>query len=307
MTNKIVIDNRYEIISSIGKGGFSKVFCVRDNVTNKILAAKILDYKFETTDDRKYKQFRQEARTIAALNSRNIIKIHDFGIYDDHPYLIMDYIKGKDLKEIINENGYLLIDEFYLYMKKILSAVEICHANKVIHRDIKADNVKVTSDGSVILLDFGVSFISEEKYNLYEMDTKYVSCTITHAAPDLIKNPKGSVQTDIYALGVTMFEMLTGRCPFDSNNTDREKRKKEIYLMHKNCPFPDVRKYNPNVTDEIAKIINKCCEKQPKNRYKSVKDLHLDLANAYNDYLNNKNNTNTNTKKGLFSFFRRKK
>ena len=307
MLNEI-IDDRYVIKDKVGGGGFSDVFCVFDNISKKYLAAKILKYEFKSTNDRKFLQFKQEAGTLASLNSRNIVRIYDYGIYKGHPYIIMEYYRGDSLKKIVSDHGPLLIEEFHSYITKVLEAIEECHKKQIIHRDIKADNITVTSDGTIVLLDFGVSFLSDETKNLYDMDES-IACTLSHAAPELLKgNPSGNVQTDIYALGITMFELLTGRVPFDSNKKEKNERVVEIYKMHRSTPIPSMKQYNPHVTDDFDNIVAKCCAKKPKARYENVRQIMADIEIAYDNYLKNKSGSVAKKKSGFFArIFRKKK
>ena len=278
----IVINDRYITTTEIGHGGYAKVFLAFDKITSTYVAIKLLKCDIEK-EKKSYSMFKQEAMTLAAIENPYVVKVHESGVHENNPYLVMDYIKGKSLKKIINENGYLLVDEVYSYFSQILMGMEACHNANIIHRDLKPLNIVKKADGAIVILDFGLAFIPNEDVNLYEIDPTSVACTVQYMAPELVENPEGTIQTDIYALGITMYEMFTGKCPF--NKTDPNDRY-GVILMHKNTAFPSVRRINPQVTKEFENIIFKCCEKDPKKRYKNVNELKYDLLIAYDKYKN---------------------
>ena len=276
---KIVVDERYILQSKIGYGGYATVFLAFDKILSTPVAIKIL--KCDINENKKaYDMFKQEAMTLASLRNPNIVKVYSSGIYENNPYLVMDYVRGKSLKDIIYSNGYLLVDEIVSYMQQIISGLEACHINQIVHRDIKPQNIIKKADGVMVLLDFGTAVIEDVDKNIYKDDGSVIIGTVQYMAPELVNNPRGSIQTDIYALGVTMFEMFTGTYPFMAEN------KKDVVRMHINNPFPSIRKINANVPIEFEKIINKCCHKNPKRRYKNVNELRLDILIAYEKYKN---------------------
>ena len=278
----IIINDRYEIRTEIGHGGYAKVFLAFDRISSSFVAIKILKCDIEK-DKKNYTMFMQEAMTLAAIANENVVKVYESGLYNNNPYLVMDYVKGKSLKKIISENGYLLIDEVYAYMLQIINGLDSCHQANIIHRDLKPLNIVKKADGNVVILDFGLAFMPHENVNLYEIDPTAIACTVQYMAPEMTSEPEGTIQSDIYALGVTMYEMFTGKCPF--NKTDPNDRY-GVILMHKNTAFPSVRRINPQVTKEFENIIFKCCEKDPKKRYKNVNELKYDLLIAYDKYKN---------------------
>lgn len=291
--DNLIINDRYVIENSIGHGGYSTVFLAFDKYSNMHVAIKLLKCDI-TKEKRAEKMFNQEAMTLASLNNKNILKVYNSGVYNNQPFLVMEYVKGCSLKEIIMTRGYLLVDEVFSYTKQILSGVEACHNNNIIHRDIKPHNIIKKSDGTMVIIDFGLAFLNDPAMNLYEENENFIACTVQYMAPELINHPEGTFQTDIYAIGVTMFEMFTGRHPYILNNKDD---KKSVIMMHINSPFPSVRNINPEVPESFEKIINKCCEKDPKNRYKNVNEIYIELLIAYNEY--------KNPKKEKKSFFKR--
>lgn len=293
---KIIINNRYLINKEIGSGGYASVFLAHDKIANKLVAIKVLKCQME--NKKAFNMFKQEAMTLAAISNKHIVKVYSNGVYEDNLYLVMEYVKGKSLKQLLNTNGYLLIDEVYNYMLQIIDGIEECHNNGIIHRDIKPQNLIKKADGSIVIIDFGTAFIIQEHKNLYQEDGTTIIGTAQYMAPELVENPKGSIQSDIYALGITMFELLTGKFPF--NPTDPSDKKAILY-MHINEPFPSIRKINPSIPYGFEKIINKCCNKDLKIRYKNVEELKIDLIEAYDSYKSPK-------KKSFFDFlFRRKK
>ena len=276
---KIVVDERYVLQSKIGYGGYATVFLAYDTILSTLVAIKVL--KCDINENQKaYDMFKQEAMTLASLSNPNIVKVYSSGIYENNPYLVMDYVRGRSLKDIIYSNGYLLVDEIVPYMQQLINGLEACHNNQIVHRDIKPQNIIKKADGVLVLLDFGTAVIEDVDKNLYKEDGSVIIGTVQYMAPEIVQDPRGSIQTDIYALGVTMFEMFTGKFPYISDD------KKEIVKMHINDPFPSIRKINPTVPIEFEKIINKCCEKNPKKRYKNVNELRLDILIAYEKYKN---------------------
>lgn len=294
-----VINDRYTLRTQIGHGGYATVFLAYDNIYSRFVAIKVVNCKADPSN-KTYIMFKQEAMTLAAISNPNIVKVYEDGVFEDKPYLVMEYVKGKSLKDIILENGYLLVDEVFIYMQQIINGLEAIHNAKIVHRDIKPNNIIKKNDGSLVLIDFGTAIISDASYNLYKEDGSTIIGTVQYMAPELVNNTMGSSQTDIYALGVSMYEMFTGKFPFslpDKND------KIGVVQMHINEPFPSVRKLNPNVPVSFENIIYKCCEKSCKKRYKNINELRVDLLRAYEEYKNPK------TKKVSFlrKIFKRKR
>lgn len=288
----IVINDRYVVNTQIGHGGYATVFLAFDTFYSKHVAVKVV--KCEAVDGNKtYDMFKQEAMTLAAISNKNVVKVYENGIYDGNPYLVMDYVKGKSLKDIIYSSSYLLVDEVFLYMQQIINGLEAVHNGNIVHRDLKPQNIIKKSDGTLVILDFGTAIVSDKEINLYQEDGNTIIGTVQYMAPELVSNPAGSFQTDIYALGVTMYEMFTAKFPFSSVDPSD---KIAVVKMHMNEPFPSVRKINPNVPVEFENIIYKCCEKDPKKRYRNVNELRIDILHAYEMYKNP-----VVKKKGLFA------
>ena len=279
--NQIVINDRYVLESEIGHGGYSKVFLAFDNISLRHVAVKVLKCNVNKNPN-EFLMFNQEAMTLAAINNKNVVKVYESGVYEDNPYLVMDYVRGRSLREILTDKKYLLVDEVYEYSLQILNGLEAMHSLNIIHRDLKPQNIIRKTDGTILLIDFGTAFISEVEYNLYQEKSGSVIGTIQYMAPELFLQQPGSIETDIYAFGITMFELFTGRFPF------YDKNKKDLYLLIRDSQFPSARRFNPNVPVSFENIIYKCCEKDPKKRYKNVFEIRLDLMNAYEEYKNPK-------------------
>lgn len=284
--DNIVINDRYILRNTIGHGGFSVVYSAFDKVLNKDVAIKLLKIDIDKSPE-KYAMFRQEAITLASLSNQNIVKVYESNVYENHPFLVMDYVNGKSLKTIIHEQSYLLVEEVYLYLQQILNGLEAMHNANIIHRDIKPLNIVKKADGTLVLIDFGTAMIQDEEMNVYKDDGKNIIGTLQFMAPELLTFPPNreaiTCQSDIYALGISVFEMFTGKLPFDSTEKDY---KRIIVGMHLNATFPSVRTFNPDVPVEFENIIYKCCEKDVKKRYKNVNEIRVDLINAYEAYKN---------------------
>lgn len=293
-----VINDRYVINTQIGHGGYATVFLAYDNFYSKHVAVKVL--KCEANDENKtYAMFKQEAMTLAAISNNNVVKVYENGVYDNNPYLVMEYVKGRSLKDIIHSSSYLLVDEVFLYMQQIINGLETVHNNNIVHRDLKPQNIIKKSDGTLVILDFGTAIVCDDSINLYKEDGTTIIGTVQYMAPELVEHPGGSIQTDIYALGVTMYEMFTGKFPYTAADPND---KIAVVMKHRNEPFPSVRKINPLVPIEFEEIIYKCCEKDTKKRYKNVNELRIDILHAYEAYKNP-----TPKKKSLFEKLFKKK
>jgi serine/threonine-protein kinase len=181
-------------------------------------------------------------------------------------------------------------------MMQIINGLEACHNCNIVHRDIKPQNIIKKTDGNVVLIDFGTAYIGEVERNLYVEDGAIIIGTIQLLAPELLRgDEKASARSDIYALGITMYDMFTGKYPFDSTD------KPTVAKMHLFSPFPSVRKLNPSVPVEFENVIYKCCEKDPSLRYQNVNELRVDLMIAYESYKNPKKK-----KKSFFSWLFKK-
>lgn len=286
-----VLNSRYQILKELGKGGNSFVYLAFDQILKQEVALKILKYTISEKEDL-YNRYAQEIKTAAALVHRNIIKIFDVGMIDDHPYVVMEYIRGYSVKQLINKRGFIDINEATLIIRQIADALAYAHKYKIIHRDIKPQNILIKSDGCAILADFGTAFIEEEKYKEKQ---DIVIGTPHYISPEVVKEFTTTYQSDIYSLGCTFFEMLCGHTPYTGKNAT------EIAVKHVKEDFPDIRKINPKIPTEYAAIINKATAKDLNKRYNNTNELKADLIIAYEHYLHPK-------KKSIWSrIFRRDK
>lgn len=284
-----VIYNRYHLIRKLGQGGNAEVFLAEDQILKKQVAVKILKTPVEEKND-EYLLYKQEIKTMATLTHQNIVKIYDCGIDQSHPFVVMEYVKGQSLRAIIIQRGFLMIEEFKQYMNQILDGLICAHENQIIHRDIKPQNIIVKSNGVVTIIDFGTAYILDKKFNAYD-DEKCIG-SVHYMAPEYPLEKISDERIDIYSLGITMFEMLTGKLPFVDANPEHKtqvEKYKAVIRMHKYTPLPSARKYNPQITEEIEQIINKACSKNRESRYKSCRQIKEDLQRAYDHYLHPEN------------------
>ena len=268
MSGKNMIANRYEVIQHIGQGGMADVFLAIDTILNRQVAIKILRADL-STDAVSILRFEREAQAATALAHPNIVEIYDVGDYKGHHYIVMEYVPGKTLKQIIRERGPLLNEETVDIMKQLVSAISEAHSRGIIHRDIKPQNVIIKSDGTLKILDFG---IATAKGSMQLTQANNVMGSVHYLAPELAKGEPATVQSDIYALGIVMFEMLTGDVPFKADQAV------QIALMHMRDPLPNVRQINPNVPQPMENIILRAAAKNPADRYQSAADMLADLS-----------------------------
>ena len=269
MTNrKNVIADRYEVVSHIGQGGMADVFLAVDTILNRQVAIKILRADL-STDAVSILRFEREAQAAAALAHPNIVEIYDVGDYKGHHYIVMEYVTGKTLKQVIRSRGPLVNEEAVDIMKQLCSAISEAHSRGIIHRDIKPQNVIVKADGSIKILDFG---IATAKGSVQLTQANNVMGSVHYLAPELAKGEAASPQSDIYALGIVLYEMLAGDVPFKADQAV------QIALKHMREPMPDVRLINASVPQSIANVITRATAKDPNNRYGSCREMLQDIS-----------------------------
>ena len=267
MNKKNVVANRYEVVQHIGQGGMADVFLAIDTILNRHVAIKILRSD-QSTDAISILRFEREAQAATTLAHPNIVEIYDVGEYKNHHYIVKEYVAGKTLKKVIRDRAPLLNLEAVDTMKQLTSAVAEAHKRGIIHRDIKPQNVIVKSDGSLKILDFG---IATAKGSAQLTQANNVMGSVHYLAPELAKGEPASPQSDIYALGIVFYEMLTGDVPFKADQAV------QIALQHMREPMPSVRKANPNVPQSVENIIIRATAKNPRLRYQSCDEMLKDL------------------------------
>lgn len=262
-----VLKDRYFITSLIQEGGMSYVYLAEDTINKKQVAVKIM--KEETfKDPLNIARFQREARACASLRHPNIVEIYDIDEYKGKPYIVMEYVESKSLKELLITRGSFSALEACDIIYQLADALMHAHEHGVIHRDIKPQNVMMQYDGGVKLLDFGIATISDAP-NITQKDM--VVGSVHYMAPEMLKGKGASPRSDIYALGITFFELLTGKQPFTDSSPVN------IAMKQIEEPLPSLHKINSDINPKIEKIINKACAKNPDNRYQSMKAFKHDL------------------------------
>lgn len=269
-----LINNRYKVTNILGHGGMSDVFEARDIIFRRPVAIKIIKPEFADNAENIIR-FENEARFSSALNHPNIIKIYDYNYYDNLPYIVNEYVKGQTLRDALDFKRRFSTREACHIMLQICDAVIYIHSKNIIHRDIKPQNIYYDANGEVKLGDFGISFLLNSTFNVNE--NKRVMGTAQYLAPEIIKGKTPSFQSDIYALGITFFELLTGNVPFDA------KTPTEIAQLQLSAEMPSACKLIPEIPVEVEPIIYKATNKDLELRYKTVQEMKDDLLNLYNN------------------------
>lgn len=272
------LGNRYLIEEKVGVGGMAKVYRAKDTLLNRDVAVKVL--KDEYMDDEDFlKKFAMEAQSAASLTHANIVSVYDVGSSEvdnkRHNYIVMELVVGKTLKEIIQEKGPLSPDEIVNYGIQIAKALECAHNNKVIHRDIKPHNILIDNDNNLKVTDFGIARISSAATITY---TSSVLGTVHYISPEQAKGKFIDEKSDIYSLGIVLYEMATGQVPFDADNAVG------IALKHLQDPLVAPKELIPNLPDGLNNIIVKALEKDPKDRFQSAKEIKSALQN-YSEFI----------------------
>ena len=265
-----LINDRYEIIRSIGEGGMANVYLALDTILDRKVAVKIL--RGDLAEDEKFvRRFQREAISASSLNDPNIVEVYDVGEDDGKYFIVMEYVQGLTLKQLIKKRGSLTLPEVQDIMLQLTSAVAHAHESYIIHRDIKPQNVIILEDGRVKIMDFGIAVaLNAGQFT----QTNSVMGTVYYIPPEQANGGAATIKSDIYSLGILMYELVTGHVPFKGDNPV------EVAIKHMNEPIPSICEYDPEMPQSIENIILKASAKNPKNRYDSAYDMHEDLKTA---------------------------
>ena len=268
-----ILGNRYEILEIIGKGGMATVYKAQDKMLKRYVAIKVLREEF-TTDEEFIKRFNTEAQSAASLTHPNIVSIYDVGIENNIYYIVMELIQGKTLKQIIDEDGVLPWKWALNVATQIASALEVAHKNNIVHRDIKPHNIIITEDGVAKVTDFGIAkAVSNSTITAFGTTIG----SVHYFSPEHARGGFTDAKSDLYSLGVVMYEMLTGRVPFDADTAV------SIALKHMQEKPVEPIKLNPSIPYSVNKIILKAMEKDINLRYQSATEMLKDLNMALKD------------------------
>ena len=268
MSDASLINNRYRIIKHIGQGGMADVYLAIDTILNREVAIKILRGDL-SNDPRALLRFQREANACTSLSHPNIIDIYDVGDDRGHHYIVMEYVKGITLKELIAKRGGMWKEEAVSIMKQLISAVQEAHERNIIHRDIKPQNVLVKDDGTVKLGDFGIA-LAQDALQLTQTDS--VMGSVHYLAPELSKGQQATAQSDIYALGIVFYELVTGDVPFKADQPV------QVALKHLREPMPSCKSVNPDLPQSIDNIITRATAKDAFLRYRTAGGLLSDVS-----------------------------
>ena len=268
LNNGTFIANRYEIVGQVGTGGMYDVYKAKDHALGRYVAIKVLKSEF-SEDTNFVSKFRTEAQSAAVLEHPNIVNIYDVGSENGIHYIVMEYVEGITLKTYIEKKGQLTYKEALSIAIQVGRGIQAAHAKNIVHRDIKPQNIIISTDGKVKVTDFGIARAVSE--NTIHSD---VMGSVHYASPEQARNGYVSNRSDIYSLGIVMYEMVTGRVPFDGDSTVA------VAIQHLQDEMDPPSKYAPNLPISLEKIIQKCTQKSPDRRYDSMESLLIDLRKA---------------------------
>ena len=262
-----VINGRYEIIKLIGEGGMANVYLAFDPILKRNVAVKIL--RGDLSNDEKFvKRFKREAISASSLAHPNIVEIYDVGEENGNYFIVMEYVDGVTLKTLIKKRGKMILAEALDITKQVASGLECAHASYIIHRDIKPQNIMVLDDGLVKITDFGIAVASNSE-SLTQ--TNSVMGSVHYLPPEQANGTGSTIRSDIYSLGIMMFEMLTVKVPFKGETAV------EIAIKQLKEPLPSLSMYRDDIPQSVENIILKACAKNPENRYANVTEMLYDL------------------------------
>lgn len=265
-----LIANRYLLISNIGQGGMADVYKAIDTILNREVAVKVLRGEL-SHDPMTLLRFQREASAASKLSHPNVVDVYDVGESDGRHYIVMEYVRGRTLKQLVAQRGALNLDEAIDIMMQLTSAISLAHEKHIIHRDIKPQNILVKDDGTVKITDFGIA-IAHDSIQLTQNHT--VMGSAHYLAPETTKGEAPTSAVDIYALGIVFYELLSGKVPFNGTNPT------EIAVKHLREKMPYIRDFNPTIPQSVENVILKATAKRVDQRYQSVDEMIDDLAHC---------------------------
>ncbi len=268
-----IINDRYQIIKTLGEGGMANVYLAHDNILDRNVAVKVL--RGDLANDEKFvRRFQREALSASSLSHPNIVEMYDVGEDDGQYYIVMEYVDGKTLKQVLKQRGHLSITEVVDIMLQLTDGLAHAHDAYIIHRDIKPQNIMILSNGMIKITDFGVA----TALNSTQLtQTNSVMGTVHYLPPEQANGKGSTVRSDIYSMGIMMYELLTGLVPYKGESAV------EIALKHLREPLPSVRKVDPTIPQSIENVIIRATAKNPKNRYTDAREMHEDIKTALDD------------------------
>ena len=279
------INDRYEIVKSIGEGGMANVYLANDTILDRKVAIKVLRGDL-SQDDKFIRRFQREALSVSNLSHPNIVEVYDVGEEDGNHYIVMEYIEGKTLKQLLKKRESLTLTEVIDIMTQLSDGISHAHESYIIHRDIKPQNIMIEDDGRIKITDFGIAMA----LNATQLtQTNSVMGSVHYLPPEQASGKSATVKSDIYSLGILMYELLTGNVPFKGDNAV------EIALKHMKDKIPSIRKQDPSIPQSVENIILKATAKNPRNRYDSAKEMHEDLLHCLDE-------EHANDKKVVFEY-----
>ncbi|WP_061322158.1 Stk1 family PASTA domain-containing Ser/Thr kinase [Clostridium botulinum] len=280
------LGNRYELLEKVGEGGMATVYKAKCHYLNRFVAIKILKEQF-CSDKEFVEKFKREATSVASLSDNNIVNIYDVGSENNIHYIVMEYVDGKTLKELIVEKGKIDPKETVRISKQIASALVCAHRNNIIHRDIKPHNILVTKEGIVKVTDFGIAKASN---SATITNSSKVMGSAHYFSPEQAKGSFVDSRTDIYSLGIVMYEMLVGKVPFDGESPV------SVAVKHIQNEVVAPKEIDDKIPESLNSLVLKCLEKNPVKRYQTIKNLEEDLARIENNenILNGSSNISEN-------------
>lgn len=268
------INERYKLIRPVGSGGMADVYLAKDLILDRHVAVKMLKAQF-SQDEEFIRRFHREAEAATSLSQQHIVSIYDVGEEEDLYYIVMEYIEGQTLKEYIQEYGPLSVEETIRILRQMASGVSHAHANHIIHRDVKPQNILMSVDGVAKVTDFGIARAISEATITH---TNSILGSVHYLSPEQARGGQVTYKSDLYALGVIVYEMLTGGVPFKGDTAV------SIALKHLQEPLPSVKEYNPDIPQSVENMIAKLTAKDPADRFDSAEDLIIDLETILESY-----------------------
>ena len=267
------INDRYEIVKSIGEGGMANVYLANDTILDRKVAVKVLRGDL-SSDDKFIRRFQREALSVSNLSHPNIVEVYDVGEEDGQHYIVMEYIEGKTLKQLLKKRDSLTLTEVIDIMTQLTDGIAHAHESYIIHRDIKPQNIMIQDDGRIKITDFGIAMA----LNATQLtQTNSVMGSVHYLPPEQASGKGTTVKSDIYSMGILMYELLTGTVPFKGDNAV------EIALKHMKDKIPSIRKQNPAIPQSVENILLKATAKNPRNRYDTAREMHEDLVHCLDE------------------------